>query len=787
MEKRLLKTSKNWRLVISALLWYGLTAANFTANAQTPYALWCSGEGDADTTPTMYFTCSSDSIYVGDKFNGQTVTAKWRDENVTDTPKEGEPSWMGGHPLSYWGPMKRVVFDESFKSVRPHSTAYWFCHWNKLTEIVGLENLNTSEVTSMQGMFIETGLTSLDLRTFDTSNVTNMSIMFGQNRTLTSINLSSFDTSKVENMSMMFNDCPGLTYLDLSNFDTSQTTNYFLMFLGCSNLEVIHVDEFVLNDIGVFESLGMFSNCSSLQKIYCNHNWTFAQPTPEDGVDGNYMFQGCTSLIGENGTTYDETKMHGQYAQLDGSAQKGYFSTPGVAQVLWTEGNRTLTFVYALPYFVGDTFNGQTVSAVWSGDDVLNNNRYVSPNWFAKWCDSESGINLLVEKAVFDPSFIAVRPQSTMGWFFGLKNLTSIENMENLRTSEVTDMIVMFAECSHLTSLDLSNFDTGKVQMMYGMFYGCSALQEIDMSSFNTSNVLDMTAMFSGCESLEVLDVSSFDVSNLHVCSDENGENASMFANCTKLTTIFCDKDWRQESQLDTTYDNLFYNTPVLVGGQGATWDAEKQNADYANPDLYGLFTYTTEVIQGKFADGYYWSTYYFSPINTYADEKTTVFTATLSDDRKSLTLNELDETNFQKAQGVILRSTEEYITLKHSSRKATSDFSNNNLLGYDQKVAVPTDQGTIYTLGMKNGVLGFYRYTGSTLAARRAYLAIANSSEAGFRFDFNGGTATAIDEVQDTRVQQDGVYYNLAGQRVSESALTPGIYIVNGKKIVKK
>lgn len=83
--------------------------------------------------------------------------------------------------------------------------------------------------------------------------------------------------------------------------------------------------------------------------------------------------------------------------------------------------------------------------------------------------------------------------------------------------------------------------------------------------------------------------------------------------------------------------------------------------------------------------------------------------------------------------------------------------------------------------------MLGFYRYTGSTLAARRAYLAIANSSEAGFRFDFNGGTATAIDEVQDTRVQKNDVIYNLAGQRVSESALTPGIYIVNGKKIVKK
>ena len=50
------------------------------------------------------------------------------------------------------------------------------------------------------------------------------------------------------------------------------------------------------------------------------------------------------------------------------------------AQAIWTAGNTTLTFTYEEPVSVGSTYNGQTVSAVWSGTDVtatgINN-----PGW----------------------------------------------------------------------------------------------------------------------------------------------------------------------------------------------------------------------------------------------------------------------------------------------------------------------------------------------------------------------------------------------------------------------
>ena len=91
--------------------------------------------------------------------------------------------------------VERVVFDDSFADFRPTTTASWFNGLYKMEEIVGLANLNTSEVVDMSGMFEHTLIRSLDLSTFDTSNVWNMSFMFFGNHQLTSLNLSSFNTS----------------------------------------------------------------------------------------------------------------------------------------------------------------------------------------------------------------------------------------------------------------------------------------------------------------------------------------------------------------------------------------------------------------------------------------------------------------------------------------------------------------------------------------------------------------------------------------------------------------
>lgn len=70
---------------------------------------------------------------------------------------------------------------------------------------------------------------------------------------------------------------------------------------------------------------------------------------------------------------------------------------------------------------------------------------------------------------------------------------SSLENeIENLDTSNITNMRSMFEKCEYVTELDLSNFDTENVTDMSYLFGGDVRLQKINLSSFDTSNVTTM-------------------------------------------------------------------------------------------------------------------------------------------------------------------------------------------------------------------------------------------------------------------------------------------------------
>lgn len=114
--------------------------------------------------------------------------------------------------------------------------------------------------------------------------------------------------------------------------------------------------------------------------------------------------------------------------------------------------------------------------------------------------------------------------------FKDCKKLSSL-NLNNFNTSQVTDMSSMFTGCGGLTSLNLSDFDTHNVTNMNSMFSGCFSLTTLDLSNFNTSRVTDMVAMFSSCSGLKSLNVSKFDTSQVTNMS-------SMFFNCYALPSI---------------------------------------------------------------------------------------------------------------------------------------------------------------------------------------------------------------------------------------------------------
>ena len=101
-------------------------------------------------------------------------------------------------------------------------------------------------------------------------------------------------------------------------------------------------------------------------------------------------------------------------------------------------------------------------------------------------------------------------------------------------TSKVTYMSSMFANCSGITSLDLSGLDTSNVTGIGSMFYNCTNLTSLYLSGWDTSKVTNMSSMFYNCTNLTSLDLSGWDTSKVTDMADMS----YMFYNCKSLKTI---------------------------------------------------------------------------------------------------------------------------------------------------------------------------------------------------------------------------------------------------------
>ena len=113
----------------------------------------------------------------------------------------------------------------------PIDCTRFFYNFSKLTSINFNNYFDTSEVTNMNGMFLNcTKLTSLDLSSFNTSKVTNMFSMFSSCSSLIELDLGNLDTSNVIDFGYMFNNCYELITTIVIRADSSKVTNYSYMF-----------------------------------------------------------------------------------------------------------------------------------------------------------------------------------------------------------------------------------------------------------------------------------------------------------------------------------------------------------------------------------------------------------------------------------------------------------------------------------------------------------------------------------------------------------------------------
>ena len=186
-------------LIIALLL--PLTAAAQNGASETKEA-YCIFYG---STLTFYYDSKGDTR-LGQKYEADLSVSSL---NYTN--------WCNEHANDIF----MVVFDNSFADFRPKSTKYWFSGLNRLMSIVGIENLNTSEVTFMTSMFSNCfDLTTLDLSGFDTRKVTDMTAMFYKCTGLTTIFVGDgWNTDKVTKSVNMFGNCEKLVGGQGTTFD----------------------------------------------------------------------------------------------------------------------------------------------------------------------------------------------------------------------------------------------------------------------------------------------------------------------------------------------------------------------------------------------------------------------------------------------------------------------------------------------------------------------------------------------------------------------------------------
>lgn len=341
--------------------------------------------------------------------------------------------------------------------------------------------------------------------------------------------------------------------------------------------------------------------------------------------------------------------------------------------------------------------------------------------------------------------------------FAGTK-LTSIDNS-------------VFFDCSKLTSISIPE---GVTSIGERAFAGSNKLNSAILPS--TLTYIGQYA-FSGCSGLTSIVIPA-KISTIE-------DNA--FNGCYGMTDVYC--------YADLATGLTSWNASDAFKSGKATTCHVKIGADYSALAATVRATFTADLVgdaplkanQGA-TPGEYWATFFNVANDIKVNADTKVYKAALGP--TSVTLTEITDGIINKMQGVILKSTSADIPLVTSASASAEDYSGNELTGVLADVA-PASGKTYYTLSRGSdgtGPVGFYQFSGSTLAANKAFFVITTSSpvRAYYGFGEDGGETGIAGLPAETELSGD-VWYDLGGRRLEGKPAAKGIYVKNGRKYLVK
>ena len=566
-NKATFKTGSDFNSIFNSVVNTSVTPIDYFKHSTTPPANFATAtiaSADDSERPiyiwynsadkTVYWWSDADNVYANEDassmFNSLYINqlADLRGINFSKTKNMNSMFAIA----KTGGCIKKVNFDGfDTSNVEDMSNMFQsFCIYDTISSdaVAGISNFNTSKVKNMSGMFNSARIKKLDLSSWDTKNVTDMSKMFDHANDLTELKLDNFNTSKVTNMSQMFSYAHSLASLDVTSFDTSHVTNMSAMFAGDKSLTNLNVSSFDTSNV----------------------------------TDMSYMFQyvkSITSLDLSNFNTSKVTNMTQTFLMMENlkSLNLSSFDTSHVTNMsAMFAGDKSLPNLDVTSF---DTSNVTDMTNMFASMGKLSS---LDLSHF----DTSNVINMHGMFGIYDPLY-----RDCVDNYTPERNLTNLD-LSSFDTSKVTKMSSMFSGQKSITNLNLSNFNTSQVTDMGNMFCGMTKLQNLNLSSFDTSHVSSMESMFesSMMDPIKgVLDISSFSSNNLRQVS-------RMFYD-TKIKTIYTQAGFNTYSGIDIYSVDVFHDNIYLVGGNGTAFISASSPTDrtYGRVDAPGTPGYFTK------------------------------------------------------------------------------------------------------------------------------------------------------------------------------------------------
>lgn len=322
-----------------------------------------------------------------------------------------------------------------------------------LDSVANINSWNTSNVKSMERMFIRAEDFNQDISNWNTSSVTSMNAMFDQ-ATSFNQNIGNWNTENVTNMSYMFRSSEAFNQ-NIGDWNTEKVTNMSDMFFGATKFN---------QDIGNWNTASVVNMEAMFYEVYnFNHdigNWNTSSVT-----DMSSMFSGASSFNQDIGR-WNTSKV------LDMSSM---FS-------------RAVVFNQNLNSW--QILNVKDMSSMFSGAKLFNQNLN---NWNTS---SVTDMGYMFAYAdAFNGEIGNWDVKNVKDMYSMFQNTSNFnQNLSLWETSSVTVMRSMFKAAKKFNQ-DITTWNTSQVEDMSEMFSDTWVFNQ-NIKNWDTKNVKNMQAMF---------------------------------------------------------------------------------------------------------------------------------------------------------------------------------------------------------------------------------------------------------------------------------------------------